>query len=1142
MLKRFLVFFALIAITLGASAQARHRGARYAVLLEDQPIVKAVRGRAALKSAEARAHEARIDVAHDKLKSAIRSRGISIAGETRVLSNAIFVSASAEQAKEIRGLPGVAGVVELTRLQPLIERAKATASVSNAWPILGGRDNAGDGVKVAIIDSGIDNKHPAFANSPLPALNGYPRTRFPNDIEFTNNKVIVARSYVPELADDGIPGGDPGSDEQLQLTRPDDYSARDRVGHGTALAMIVAGHQVNAPNGTISGVAPGAYLGNYKVFGSPRVNDTPFTDVVIQAIEDAFIDEMDIAVLSIGAPALWAPDDDVACGNARGVPCELLAAVAGLATQEGMLVVVSAGNSGDSGGRSPTFATITTPGIDPDVLTVGALVNSHEFFRTLEVPGGPSGSLGNGIYKGKLGGTIVPSAPLNATLRDVRKGGDNGLACSPLQASNVGGGIAFIARGSGECTFAVKLQNARNAGAVGVVFYRTDGSDELFHPGGLEYADIPSMLIGSTDGSALRNYLDGQSNAPAGRINPNYTERDTDVDANNDGKQDGILTSFSSRGPNIGYPLVKPEVTAAGQDIYTATQTYDSNSDMYDPSGYIAVDGTSFSAPLVAGVAALVLDHSAGFPSYITSDVKSAIVNSARDVFDQNRASLNIFDRNLFSGAFEPAYNVAMGGGEVQARWAIDSVVTAAPQTLDFGEVTNARLSAGIELSIKLYNAYSSQLHLSFERQAYAPSTDQASPVVWTLPASFNIAPNSEATVTFRISGSTPSQKDFYDGVILVRGTGDVGNQIPDIKIPYLYIAGDTTPCNIIPLVGNGLTGITSAVGPSNFLLKVTDCRGLPIKNVPISWQVRSGSGQITGSSTGFVTDDYGIAEFSYRMGLEAGIQTFVARYDNPDGIEAAFNVNAIAEPVVDPAGIVEGAGFKAGGDIAPGSFVSLFGVNLSRAAVNANTVPLPLAVGEVSVSIDTRNRQVSVPARMVYVSPGQVNVFVPWELAGQTRAVFKVNIGDISTEVREVGVSTYAPGIFVYTPGGSSSRFLAAEIFRNNQRIGLHGLARRARSGDVLELYANGLGPITGGNPASGSATPSDRLYETATKPSVTINGIPANVEFSGLAPGFVGLYQVNITVPGGLSAGEYDVVIQIGGVESVAGRILIE
>lgn len=1140
MLKRFLVFFALFAISLGASAQALHRGTRYAVLLEDQPVAKAVKGRAALKSDEAHTHEARLEAAHDRVKSAIRSRGISIAGETRVLANALYVTANAEQAKEIRELPGVVGVVELTRLQPLLERAKATARVTNAWPILGGRDNAGDGVKVAIIDSGIDNNHPAFANSPLPMPDGFPRTRFASDAPFTNNKVIVARSYVPELADDGIPGGDPGSNEQLQLTRPDDYSARDRVGHGTALAMIVAGQQVNAPNGTISGVAPGAYLGNYKVFGSPRINDTPFTDVVIQAIEDAFVDGMDIAVLSIGAPALWAPDDDVACGNARGVPCELLAAVAGLATQEGMLVVVSAGNSGDSGGRSPGFATITTPGIDPDVLTVGALVNSHEFFRTLQVPGGPGGSLGNGIYKGKLGGTIVPSAPLNATLRDVRKGGDNGLACSPLQASNVGGGIAFIARGSGECTFAVKLQNARNAGAVGAVFYRTDGSDELFHPGGLEYADIPSMLIGSTDGTTLRNYLDGQSNPPNSQINPAYTERDTDVDANNDGIQDGILTSFSSRGPNIGYPLIKPEVTAGGQDIYTATQSYDPNSDMYDPSGYISVDGTSFSAPLVAGVAALILDHSNGFPFYYSEDVKSAIVNAARDV-DTNGV-INIFDRNLFTGNLEPAYNVAMGGGEVQARWAIDSVVTLSPQTLDFGEVDNIRLANGIVVPVRIYNNYNSDLRMNFERDAYAPAVDQASPVIWTLPGEINVSSGGFRDVTFRLGGTTPSTKDFYDGVIIVRGTGDSANSIPDIKIPYLYIAGDTTPCNIIPLVGNGLTGITSTVGPSDFLLKVTDCRGLPIRNVPISWQVKSGSGQITGSSTGFVTDEYGIAEFSYRMGPEIGIQSFVARYTNPDGIEAEFNVNAIGEPVIDPAGIVEGAGFKAGAAIAPGSFVSLFGVNLSKASVNANIVPLPLALGEVSVSIDTRNRQVSVPARMVYVSPGQVNVFVPWELAGQTSAVFKVNIGDISTEVREVEVNTYAPGIFVYTPGGSSSHFLAAEIFRNNQRIGLHGLDRRARSGDVLELYANGLGPITGGNPASGSATPSDRLYETATKPDVTINGVPANVEFSGLAPGFVGLYQVNITVPGGLSAGEYDVVMKIGGVASVAGRILIE
>jgi len=117
-------------------------------------------------------------------------------------------------------------------------------------------------------------------------------------------------------------------------SRPDDYSPRDRSGHGTATASCAAAASTIAAAGfAISGMAPKAYLGNYKIFGSPEVNDGATDDVIIMALEDALNDHMDVASLSLGSPALTGPlDTGAACGNATGVPCDLIPPVVESAT------------------------------------------------------------------------------------------------------------------------------------------------------------------------------------------------------------------------------------------------------------------------------------------------------------------------------------------------------------------------------------------------------------------------------------------------------------------------------------------------------------------------------------------------------------------------------------------------------------------------------------------------------------------------------------------------------------------------------------------------------------------------------------------------------------------------------------------
>ena len=178
-----------------------------------------------------------------------------------------------------------------------MDRAVVLHKVVDAWNQIGGSANAGAGIKVGIIDTGVDITHASFQDSTMTAPDGFPKVNRTSDSAYTNGKVIVARSYVSLLSYDDI-----------------DYSARDHVGHGTALAAIVAGATAPGPLATITGVAPRAWIGNYKVFGTPYYNDYASDAAILKAIDDAVKDGMDVINISLGSTLLayrLADDPDV---------------------------------------------------------------------------------------------------------------------------------------------------------------------------------------------------------------------------------------------------------------------------------------------------------------------------------------------------------------------------------------------------------------------------------------------------------------------------------------------------------------------------------------------------------------------------------------------------------------------------------------------------------------------------------------------------------------------------------------------------------------------------------------------------------------------------------------------------------------
>jgi uncharacterized protein (TIGR03437 family) len=210
---------------------------------------------------------------------------------------------------------------------------------------------------------------------------------------------------------------------------------------------------------------------------------------------------------------------------------------------------------------------------------------------------------------------------------------------------------------------------------------------------------------------------------------------------------------------------------------------------------------------------------------------------------------------------------------------------------------------------------------------------------------------------------------------------------------------------------------------------------------------------------------------------------------------------------------------------------VSLEGFDLAKTAL------LPLTLAAVSVSFDVPSKGISLPASMYFVSAGQINVVVPWELQGESSAQMKIILDQtygnpIFSNVVTVPLADYSPAFFESAPvnGIVAARDLAG---------GQIAAANPAVQGQAISLYLNGLGPVTN-RPASGAPSPTAEPFaRTTTQPVVTIGNRQAQVQYSGLAPGNAAQYQINIVVPTGFTAGTYPITVSIGGKTSKASNL---
>jgi hypothetical protein len=388
--------------------------------------------------------------------------------------------------------------------------------------------------------------------------------------------------------------------------------------------------------------------------------------------------------------------------------------------------------------------------------------------------------------------------------------------------------IALILRGN--CTFESKLTNAQTAGAVGAVVYAAPDSPEAI-PMSVGAAVLPAMMVSNPDGNTIGQAIANQS-SPV--LTMNFSLSSTPVPANR-------LTDFTGAGPNVDLGI-KPDLVAVGQNIYTATQTYDPKGDLYNTSGYELVDGTSFSAPLVAGAAALL---KAARPGLTVDQYRSLLINSAAAV--QNH-----------TGQAAPVQQGGAGLMDVNA--AMLSTITAYPVSLSFGAGDgNPQTTRWLTIG-----------NLGTADDTYTVSFSAASGTVTPSSPSQNVTVAAGSTtdlpISFNSSGLTPGS---YEGAVTITANS-TGKQI---NVPYWYGATSLNPAKVVVLdsISSGRQG---SVQIDAVEFRVVDAAGVPITAILPQVSVVSGGGSVRAINTRDANSP-GVFGLDLRLGLLAGPNVF---------------------------------------------------------------------------------------------------------------------------------------------------------------------------------------------------------------------------------------------------------------------------
>ncbi|MCF2706211.1 S8 family serine peptidase [Arcanobacterium haemolyticum] len=643
------------------------------------------------------------------------------------LWNGVTVEATADDLDTIVGAKNVVAVYPVLKVDQPTDMTSAVSGISDPQMIhalaVTGADVAqnkygitGKGIKIGIIDTGIDLDNPLFGGSGTKE----------NTTPFPNNKIVAGYDYVGDDYD-----ADPASDNYNPVPKPDSNpdDCKD-AGHGTHVAGIAAGH--GTFNGQeFKGVAPDALLGAYRVFGCSGSTDT---SVMIQAMEQAAKDGMDVVNISIGAPtATW--------------PSYPTAVAADNLADNGVVVVIAQGNSGESGmfyGGAPAVAT--------KAIGVGSVENGYFLQQSFRI--------GDREYGYEVAGG-APEPPKSGTLPITTYSDEDMTGAVDLEGTPFTGKAVLVARG-GESTFYDKAIAAQNDGAAAVLIYNNEDSVFGAFVDDSNPITIPVVTLTQPDG------LDILASVRQGDTELEWSDEYVNAKDPNG----GLVSAFSSWGPSADLAL-KPELLAPGGNIISGAPM-----DAGDGSGFTGNSGTSMASPHVAGAAALLL---AANPALNPDLVPEILENTATPVVyspDNTTASAQVWRQGAGLINIPAAITEATSGASVLGEPAQPSSITPGTISLrdsDENEITpvtitnNRDTEETYELGVNSTGALNSDELGGVA--GYRTPADLTSAVSYTVNGqavtSVSVAPHS--SVTINVSIDEP-EVDF-DGVEVKKGT-----------------------------------------------------------------------------------------------------------------------------------------------------------------------------------------------------------------------------------------------------------------------------------------------------------------------------------------------------------------------------------